>query len=109
MQKSKIIAPTRVSRTRTMKIPALIAIKFLSQASSSENFYTKSQQRKQKYSRTKEITKAYQVNELTHDDFIYIKISAATIGKNFSRNTGKEVVKITDIKIWKVELDGAED
>lgn len=43
------------------------------------------------------------MNELTHDNFIDIKALAASIGKNFSKNVEKGIVKLGDIKILKVE------
>ncbi|XP_047503855.1 uncharacterized protein LOC125048927 [Pieris napi] len=51
----------------------------------------------------KKTGKAYQVNELEHEDFFDIKALASSIGKNFSKNMDKETLKLGDVKILKVE------
>lgn len=57
----------------------------------------------------KKTGKAYQVNELTHDDFVDIKSLATAVGKNYSKNVENIVVKMADIKVLKVESDDTEN
>uniref|UniRef100_A0A6P7GAH1 Uncharacterized protein LOC114339788 n=1 Tax=Diabrotica virgifera virgifera TaxID=50390 RepID=A0A6P7GAH1_DIAVI len=57
---------------------------------------------------SKKTGKAYEVNELIHDNFYDIKELANSIGKNFSRNIEKETVKMGDIKILKVEKNDSD-
>jgi len=45
----------------------------------------------------------YNVNEMTHEDFFYLKELSVSLGSNFSKTTENETVKMTDIKIVKVD------
>lgn len=53
----------------------------------------------------KKTGKPYEVNELSHDDFVDIKSLAAETGKNHSKNTENQNVRMKDIKVLKVESD----
>lgn len=53
----------------------------------------------------KKTGKPYEVNELSHEDFVDIESLAAEIGKNYCKNTENQNVRMTDIKVLKVESD----
>jgi hypothetical protein len=40
---------------------------------------------------------------MTHEDFFYLKALSGSLGSNFSKTTENEAVKMTDIKIVKVD------
>jgi len=45
----------------------------------------------------------YKVNEMTHEQFFYLKELSGSLGSNFSKTTENETVKMTDIKTAKVD------
>ena len=45
----------------------------------------------------------HNVNEMTQEDFFYLKALSGSFGSNFSKTTENETVKMTDIKTVKVD------
>jgi hypothetical protein len=45
----------------------------------------------------------YHVNEMIHEDFFYLKTLSSSLGSNFSKTTENKTIKMTDIKIVKVD------
>lgn len=49
--------------------------------------------------------RSYKVHEMDHTSFHDLKVLASDVGKNFNKNTDNEIVKMTDIKILKIDPD----
>jgi hypothetical protein len=45
----------------------------------------------------------YNINEMTHEDFVYLKALSGSHGSNFSKTTENKTAEMTDIKIVKAD------
>ena len=57
----------------------------------------------QSFVEPKKIRLPYNVNEMSHEDFFVLKARLVSLVINFSKTTENETVKMTDIKIIKVD------